>query len=44
MQSVIEAWTHEADPTVCLFSEEQLKANFFNKVLVPNKEIFKNRL
>ena len=26
MQSVIEAWTHEADPTVCLFSEEQLKA------------------
>ena len=26
MQSVMEAWTHHADPTLCLLSEDQLEA------------------
>ena len=46
MQSVTEAWTHGADPTFCLLSEDQLKSlreegvnkvmkEMINKYLIP---------
>ena len=41
MQSVVESWTHNADPAICLLSEAQIEENGVKRVVIrPDASFF----